>query len=280
MEPSPTCHLPEGEERETSVEHGLALWAEPAVGYCSRRPRPSPMWGSRFVGARAVGPWVGEQEPLGKTPLGGKPSPKMTYLPTLPGCRGGCTAPPGPLVAGPPRPPSPAGVALRPSHPLPPLSPVLPVRGAPSPPALGSLPRPWSPAPVCPLPPVALSVPLTVPCTNPPPAAARAFALPLCLPPPPPPPPPRPRRRRCLCPSLAPAPPAAARAFAIPLHLPPPLPRLPPSLFYPPSPPLCLRALRPVLHGRRPLRGPLRGLRAPCPPRARLGQRDVAAAAA
>ena len=83
MEPSPTYHPPEGEECETSVEHWLPLWAEPAVGYCSRRPRPSPMWESRFVGAHAVGPWVGEQEPLGKTFLGGNPSPKMTYLPTF-----------------------------------------------------------------------------------------------------------------------------------------------------------------------------------------------------
>ena len=82
MGPSPTCHLPEGEECETSVEQGLPLWAEPAVGYCSRRPHPSSMWGSRFVGARAVGPWVGEQKPLGKTPLGGNLSPKKTYLPT------------------------------------------------------------------------------------------------------------------------------------------------------------------------------------------------------
>ena len=82
MGPSPTYHPPEGEECETSVEHGLPLWAEPAVGYCSRRPRPSPMWGSRFVGARAVGPWVGEQKPLGKSPLRGNPSPESTYLPT------------------------------------------------------------------------------------------------------------------------------------------------------------------------------------------------------
>ena len=82
MGPSHMCHPPEGEECETSVEYGLPLWAEPAVGYCSRRPRPSPMWGSRFVGARAVGPWVCEQKPLGKTPLGGNPSPEMTYLPT------------------------------------------------------------------------------------------------------------------------------------------------------------------------------------------------------
>ena len=85
MAPSPTYHQPEGEESETSVERGLPLWAEPAVGYCSRRPRPSPIWGSRFVGALAVGPWVGEQKPLGKTPLGGNPGPEMTYLPYLPG---------------------------------------------------------------------------------------------------------------------------------------------------------------------------------------------------
>ena len=82
MGPSPTYHPPEGEECETSVEHGLPLWAEPAIGYCSRRPRPSPMWGSRFVGAREVGPWVGEQKPLGKSPLRGNPSPESTYLPT------------------------------------------------------------------------------------------------------------------------------------------------------------------------------------------------------
>ena len=82
MGPSPTYHPPEGEECETSVEHGLPLWAEHAVGYCSRRPRPSPMWGSRFVGAREVGPWVGEQKPLGKSPLRGNPSPGSTYLPT------------------------------------------------------------------------------------------------------------------------------------------------------------------------------------------------------
>ena len=82
MGPSPTYHPPEGEECETSVEHGLPLWAEPAVGYCSRRPRPSPMPRSRFVGAREVGLWVGEQKPLGKSPLRGNPSPELTYLPT------------------------------------------------------------------------------------------------------------------------------------------------------------------------------------------------------
>ena len=82
MGPSPTYYPPEGEECETSAEHGLPLWGEPTVGYCSRRPRPSPMWGSRFVGARKVGLWVGEQKPLGKSPLRGNPSPESTYLPT------------------------------------------------------------------------------------------------------------------------------------------------------------------------------------------------------
>ena len=66
----------------TLVEHWLPLWAEPAVGYCWRRPRPCPMWVSRFVGAREVGLWVGEHKPLGKTPLGGNPCPEMTYLST------------------------------------------------------------------------------------------------------------------------------------------------------------------------------------------------------
>ena len=84
MRPSPTYHLPKGEECATLVEHGLPLWAEPAVGCCSRRPRPSSMWGSRFAGARAVGPWVGEQKPLGKTPCGAAPVPsRPTYLPAL-----------------------------------------------------------------------------------------------------------------------------------------------------------------------------------------------------
>ena len=82
MGSSPTYQPPKGEECETSVEHGLPLWADPAVGYSSRRPRRSPMWGSCFVGARAVGPWVREQKPHGKTPLRGNPSPEMTYLPT------------------------------------------------------------------------------------------------------------------------------------------------------------------------------------------------------
>ena len=33
--------------------------------------------------ARAVGPWVGEQKPRGKTPQRGNPSPESTYLPTF-----------------------------------------------------------------------------------------------------------------------------------------------------------------------------------------------------
>ena len=91
MGPSPTYHPPKREECETLVEHRLPLWPEPALGYCSRRPRPSPMWGSRFVEALAVGPWVGEQKPLGKSPLRGNPSPESTFLPTSPvspGCAG------------------------------------------------------------------------------------------------------------------------------------------------------------------------------------------------
>ena len=82
MGPSLTYHPPEGGEFETSVEHGVPLWAEPAVGYCLRRPRSSPMWGSRFVGARAVGPWVAERKPHGKTPKRGNLSLESTYLPT------------------------------------------------------------------------------------------------------------------------------------------------------------------------------------------------------
>ena len=35
------------------------------------------------MGARAVGPWVGQQKPLGKTPHRGNPSPESTYLPTF-----------------------------------------------------------------------------------------------------------------------------------------------------------------------------------------------------
>ena len=82
MGPSPTYHPPKGGECETWVEHGLPLWAEPAVGCRSRQLRPSPVRGSRFVGARAVGPWVGERKPLGKTPCGATPVPSPpTYLP-------------------------------------------------------------------------------------------------------------------------------------------------------------------------------------------------------
>ena len=83
MGPSPTYHPPEEEECQTSVKYGLPHWAEPVVRYCSRRPRPSPMWGSRFVGACAVGLWVGEQKPLGKTPPRGQPQSRddlPTYL--------------------------------------------------------------------------------------------------------------------------------------------------------------------------------------------------------
>ena len=61
---------------ETSVVHALPLWAERAVGYCSRQPRPFPMWGSRFVVAREVGLWVREQKPLGKTLLAATPVPR------------------------------------------------------------------------------------------------------------------------------------------------------------------------------------------------------------
>ena len=82
MGPTPTYHPPRGEECETSVEHGLPLWAKPDGGYCSRRPRPSPTWGSRFVWARELGPCLGEPMPLGKSPVGDNPSPDMTYLPT------------------------------------------------------------------------------------------------------------------------------------------------------------------------------------------------------
>ena len=84
MGPSPTCHPLKGEECETLVEHGLPIWAELAVGYCSRKPRPSPVGGSRFVGARAVGPRVGERKALGKTPCGATRVPsRPTCLPLL-----------------------------------------------------------------------------------------------------------------------------------------------------------------------------------------------------
>ena len=89
MGPIPMYHPPKGEGCETLVEHGLPLWAEPDWGYCSRRPRPSPTWGSRFVGARELGPWVGEPKPQGKNPFGRNPSPDMTYLPTSASLAGG-----------------------------------------------------------------------------------------------------------------------------------------------------------------------------------------------
>ena len=107
------------------------------------------------------------------------------------------------------------------------------------PPALGSLPCPWSTAPLCSLLPALLSVPFTVPF--------------------PPPPPPLPLPLPCTC---------------------PPRRRLPPSLFCPASPLLSLRALRLVPRDRRPLGGPLRGLRDLRPLCARIGPRDVAGVSA
>ena len=69
------------------------------MGYLSGR---NPLWGTArgdrafppcggaaFLGARAIGLWVGEQKPLGKTPLRGNPSPQSTYLPTSMGAYGG-----------------------------------------------------------------------------------------------------------------------------------------------------------------------------------------------
>ena len=68
----------------------MRLWSN--MGYLSGQ---NPLWGTArgdralppyggaaLWGARAVGPWVGEQKLLGKTPLGGNPSSEMTYLPT------------------------------------------------------------------------------------------------------------------------------------------------------------------------------------------------------
>ena len=74
MGPTPTYHPPKGEGCETSVEHGLH-------GF-SRRPSPSPTWGSRFVGARELGPLAGEPKLHGKTPFGGTQSQHdvPTYL--------------------------------------------------------------------------------------------------------------------------------------------------------------------------------------------------------
>ena len=82
MGPTPMYHPPKEEGCETSDEHGLRRWAQPYGGYWSRRRSPSPTWGSRFVGARELVPWVGEPKPQGKTPFGGNPSPDMTQLPT------------------------------------------------------------------------------------------------------------------------------------------------------------------------------------------------------
>ena len=75
MGPTFTYHPPRGEKCETTVEHGLPLWAEPAGGYCLRQRSASATRGGRFVGAREVGPWVGERTPLGKTPSGATPVP-------------------------------------------------------------------------------------------------------------------------------------------------------------------------------------------------------------
>ena len=68
MGPSATYHPPKGEKWETTVKHELPLWPEPTIGYCSRRPSICSTCGSRFVGAREVGPRVSEQKPLGKNP--------------------------------------------------------------------------------------------------------------------------------------------------------------------------------------------------------------------
>ena len=73
MGPSPTYHPPEGEECEALVEHGLHLWAEPAVGYCSRRPRASPMWRSSCVQYDTG--WV-SKSPLVRPHCGATPVPR------------------------------------------------------------------------------------------------------------------------------------------------------------------------------------------------------------
>ena len=57
MGPTATYHPPQGGGSETLVVHGLPLWRGPDGGYCSRRQSPSFPWGSRFVGARDLGPW-------------------------------------------------------------------------------------------------------------------------------------------------------------------------------------------------------------------------------
>ena len=83
MGPRPMYHPLGGEGCETSVEHGVPLWAEPDREYCWRRRSPSPTGGSYFVGAHELGPWVGEPKPEGKTPFWGNPSLDMTYLLSL-----------------------------------------------------------------------------------------------------------------------------------------------------------------------------------------------------
>ena len=40
MGPSPTCHPPKKGPCETSVEHWVPLWAEPAEGNCSQQLIP------------------------------------------------------------------------------------------------------------------------------------------------------------------------------------------------------------------------------------------------
>ena len=50
MGPSPTYHLPEGEECETLVEHELPFWADPAVRCCSRLRVPPPPAGAALSG--------------------------------------------------------------------------------------------------------------------------------------------------------------------------------------------------------------------------------------
>ena len=83
MGPSATYRPPKGEECEAPVEHELPLWAEFAVGCCSWRPRPSSTWSSCFAGAREVGPWVGEQNPLLCPPPLATPVPRRPTLPTF-----------------------------------------------------------------------------------------------------------------------------------------------------------------------------------------------------
>ena len=84
MGPTPMYQPPRGEGCETWVEQGLPLWAGPDGGYCSRQPSPPPTWGSRFVGARELGPWVGEPKLQGRSSLWGQPQSQHDlpiYLP-------------------------------------------------------------------------------------------------------------------------------------------------------------------------------------------------------